>query len=265
VISLAPNITEILHAVGAGHTVVGVTDFCSYPADELADVPRIGAYLNPDVERMLSLRPDLVVLLPSQEGLRARLESSGIRTLTVANESLDEVLDSIEAIGAATGRGEEARALRRELEDDLEAVRSATAGREPIPTLVVIGRGSDDLAGIFAVGPGTFLDEMLRAAGGRNVFEDAATLYPQVPLEEVIQRAPGVIVEVVVPPSELETAAVVAAWRNLSTVPAVQDGRIHVLTDDYLLIPGPRAVRTARRLQPLLHPDLERPVAEGPP
>jgi len=262
VISLSPNITEILYAVDAGHTVVGVTDFCTYPPDELAGMARVGAYLNPDVERMLSLRPDLVILLPSQEGLKQRMESSGIRTLTVANESLQEVLDSIVAIGEATGHTDEARALQDELQADLDGVRQAIAGRQTVPTLVVIGRGSGDLAGIFAVGPGTFLDEMILAAGGRNVFADAATLYPQVPLEEVIQRAPQVIIEVVVPPSELEPQDVFAAWDGLSTIPAVQDRRIHVLTDDYLLIPGPRSVRTARRLQPLLHPDLD-PAAPG--
>ena len=264
VISLSPNITEVLFAVGAGQTVIGVTDFCTYPPDEVARVPRIGAYLNPDVERILSLRPDLVILLPSQEGLQQRLSSSGIRTLTVANESLEEVLASIDTIGEATGHADEAHALRQELQADLDSVRSAVADREPVPTLVVIGRGSDDLAGIFAVGPGTFLDETIRAAGGRNVLDDAVTLYPQVPLEEVIQRAPQVIVEVVVPPSELDPQAVVEAWDDLSAVPAVRDRRIHVLTDDYLLIPGPRAVRTARRLQPLLHPDLE-PRGEGEP
>ena len=262
VISLSPNITEILFAVGAGETVVGVTDFCAFPPDELAGVPRIGAYLNPDVERILSLRPDLVILLPSQEGMQQRLESSGIRTLTVANESLEEVLASIDAIGDVTGHADDAHALRDELQTELDGVRSVTADREPVPTLVVIGRGSDDLAGIFAVGPGTFLDELIRTAGGHNVLHDAATLYPQVPLEEVIQRSPHVIVEVVVPPSELDSQIVIAAWDDLSTIPAVRDGRIHVLTDDYLLIPGPRAVRTARRLQPLLHPAQD-PPSEG--
>ena len=262
VISLSPNMTEILFAVGAGQQVVGVTDFCTYPAGELTDMTRIGAYLNPDVERMFALQPDLVVLLPSQAGLRERLEAAHIPTLTVANESLDEVLDSIDALGKATGHDEEARQLRAELEADLDRVRQAAAGSEPTPTLVVIGRGSGDMAGIFGVGPGTFLDEVIRVAGGRNVLAKAVSLYPQVPLEEVIRLAPQVIIEVVVPPSALEPDQVIAAWNDLDSIPAVQDGRVHVLTEDHLLIPGPRAVRTAQQLHPLLHPE---PREEGSP
>jgi len=249
--------TEILFAVGAGDQVVGVTDFCNYPADGLAEMPRIGAYLNPDVERMLALQPDLVVLLPSQAALGERMKAAGVPTLTVANESLEEVLDSIGALGQATGHGEEAARLRAELEAELDTLRQDSAATEPTPTLVVIGRGSGDMAGIFAVGPGTFLDELIRVSGGHNVLAEAVSLYPQVPLEEVIRLAPQVIVEVVVPPSSLEPDQVIAAWNELDSIPAVRDGRVHVLTDDHLLIPGPRAVRTARQLYPLLHPAAE--------
>ncbi len=259
IVSLSPNVTETLFAVGAGEQVAAVTDFCTYPPEPLADMPRIGAYLNPDVERMLSLSPDLVVVLPSQSGTRERMEAAGIATLTVRNESLDEILTSIETLGEAAGRGEEGRALADELRGEMEAVQAQIAGREPVPTLVVIGRGGDDLTGIFGVGPGTFLDEVIRTAGGRNVLAEAPTLYPQVPLEEIIRLAPHVIVEVVVPPSQLEPDQVREAWGALSSIPAVKEDRIHVLTEDYLLIPGPRAVRSAQRLLPLLHPGMEAP------
>ncbi len=256
IISTAPGFTEILFAVGAGDQVVAVTDFCAHPPEGVADLPTIGAYLNPDIERMLGLRPDLVVLLPAQEGLRQRMEAAGIPTLTAANESHVELLASILAIGGAAGREDEARELHDGLVAELDAVRGAVQGRDPVPTLVVIGRGSGDLAGLLAVGSGTFLDELLRAAGGRNVMEEARGLYPQVPLEEVIHLAPQVIVDVAVPPSNLESSQVIGSWSHLTAIPAVRDGRVHVLTEDYLLIPGPRAIQTARLLQPLLYPDL---------
>ena len=264
VISLAPNITETLFAVGAGEQVVAVTDFCTYPPDELESMPRIGAYLNPDVERMLSLTPDLVILLPAQEDLRKRMESAGIGTLSVANESMDEVLSGIEDIGEATGHAEEGRQLSGELRGELDAARALVTDRATVPVLLAIGRGGDDLAGIFGVGPGTFLDEVIRAAGGRNVLAEAPSLYPQVPIEEVIRLAPAVIVEVVVPPWQVPPDEIAGAWSHLSSIPAVRDGRIHVLTDDYLLIPGPRAIRSARRLLPLLHPDAATPPTESP-
>jgi iron complex transport system substrate-binding protein len=257
IVSLSPNVTETLFAVGAGEQLAAVTDFCNYPPDPLADMPRIGAYLNPDIERMLFLSPDLVVVLPSQVGTRERMEATGIATLTVRNESLDEILASIETLGEATGHGDEGRALAAELRAEMDAVRAQVADRAPVSVLLVIGRGADDLTGIFGVGPGTFLDEVIRTAGGRNVLAEAPTLYPQVPLEEVIRLAPQVIVEVVVPPSQLEPGQVSQAWSSLSSIPAVKDGRIHVLTEDYLLIPGPRAVRSAKRLLPLLHPETE--------
>lgn len=256
IISTAPGFTEILFAVGAGDQVVAVTDFCAYPPEAVAALPTIGAYLNPDMERMLGLRPDLVVLLPAQEGLRQRMEAAGVRTLTAPNESHTELLASILAIGAAAGRDDEARQLHDDLVAELDSVRDAVQGRDPVPTLVVIGRGSGDLAGILAVGSGTFLDELLRAAGGRNVMEEARGLYPQVPLEEVIHLAPQVIVDVAVPPSNLEPERIIGSWSHLTSVPAVRDGRVHVLAQDYLLIPGPRAIQTARLLQPILHPGL---------
>ncbi|MDP7111634.1 MAG: ABC transporter substrate-binding protein, partial [Myxococcota bacterium] len=204
IVSLTPNVTETLFAVGAGDQLAAVTDFCNYPAEPLADMPRIGAYLNPDIERMLSLSPDLVVVLPAQVGVRERMEAAGIATLTVRNESLDEILASIETLGEATGHGEEGRTLTVELRAEMDAVRAQVANRPPVSVLMVIGRGGDDLTGIFGVGPGTFLDEVIRTAGGSNVLAEAPTLYPQVPLEEVIRLAPQVIVEVVVPPSQLE-------------------------------------------------------------
>ncbi len=255
IISTAPGFTEILFAVGAGEQVVAVTNFCTYPPEGVQGLPTIGAYLNPDVERMLSLRPDLVVVLPAMEGLRQRMEAAGIPTLTAANESHEELLASVIAIGEAAGREAEAAQLHAEMVAELDGIRAAVEGKEPVPTLVVIGRGSGDLAGIFAVGAGTFLDELLRAAGGRNVMEEARGLYPQVPLEEVIHLAPAVIVEVAVPPSNLQAHEVVEAWSHLTAIPAVRGGRVHVLTEDYMLIPGPRSIQTARLLQPLLHPD----------
>jgi iron complex transport system substrate-binding protein len=239
-----------------------VTDYCVYPPEAVAGLPRIGAYLNPDIERMLSLRPDLVVLIPTQDRVAQRMSGAGVATLQVRNERLDEVLESITTLGDATGHGDRGRLVRQDLEDGLAAVRASVAGRTPTPTLVVIGRGSGDMAGIFAVGPGAFLDEILTAAGGINVLDGALGLYPQVPLEEVLSLAPEVIIEVVVPPSLLQPAEIVDAWSSLSTVPAVRDGRVHVVTEDYLLIPGPRAVRTAERLAPLLHREL---AADGPP
>lgn len=255
IISTAPGFTEILFAVGAADQVIAITDFCTYPPEAVEGLPTIGAYLNPDVERMLGLRPDLVVLLPAMEGLRQRMEAAGIRTLTAANESHEELLASVIAIGAVSGHEEEAANLHQQMVAELEGVRTAVEGKDRVPTLVVIGRGSGDLAGIFAVGAGTFLDELLRAAGGRNVMEEARGLYPQVPLEEVIHLAPEVIVEVAVPPSNLAADEVMEAWSHLTAIPAVRDGRVHVLSEDYMLIPGPRSIQTARLLQPLLHPD----------
>ncbi len=255
IVSLVPAVTEMIFAIGGGGDVVGVSSYDAFPP-EVAALPKVGALIDPDFERILSLRPDLVILYGSQDELAARLERVHVPAFRYRHAGLADVTATIRAVGTRIGRADAAVALARRLEADIEAIRRATAGRRPPATLLVFGRESGTLRGIHASGGIGFLHDMLVVAGGRDVLDDVARESLQMSVEVVLARAPEVIVEVY--PSGGWTnerlARERAVWAGLPALPAVRTGRIHILADDRLLIPGPRVAAAIRMLAETLHP-----------
>ncbi|MBN1827133.1 MAG: ABC transporter substrate-binding protein [Candidatus Eisenbacteria bacterium] len=248
ILSLSPNLTEIVFRLGLGGRVVGVTDFCRYPP-EAAEKPKVGALLNPNLERMFALEPNLVLMLPAHGGLGEKLSSRGIRSLTVRNDTVEDVLDSIERIGGATGRADRAAALVDSIRGRMEAVRSAPPSIRR-RTMIVVSRAGRRIEDVFAVGPGTFLNELLFRAGGRNVFENALARYPEVSVEEILHKNPEVIIELRPDGTDQETERSLAraAWATLPGLKAAEEGRVYVLVGDHLLVPGPRMARIVEEL-----------------
>ncbi len=252
ILSLAPNITETLFALGAGAEVVGVTDFCRYP-EEAARKPRIGGLLNPDVERMFSLEPTLAIMLPAHAALAAKLERRGIATITLPNDTVDDVIGAIEAIGAATGREEAAGRLAGKIRGAVERARA----RKPVKewtVMIVVDRVAGSLTGFYVAGPGTYLDEVIRLNGGKNAFGDALGRYPSPGVEEVLHRNPEVIIELqpgrtIRPGEETER---LADWARLPGLDAAAAKRVFILTGDELLVPGPRVGRAIDEIGALL-------------
>jgi len=244
IVSLAPSLTETLFALGLGDRVVGVDDYSVWPAAARAK-ERIGGLFNPNLEKIVSLRPDLALLLPSEHDVAAKLRGLGVASLIVPVETLADVERSFVAIARRCGvapAGERLAASWR-----------AELAPRPVPgalaVMLSVGRQPGRLTGILAAARGTFLDELLVRLGAVNVFADAATRYPQVGLEEVVARAPRVILELRSDPAPPAlAAALVHDWRQLPTVPAVREGRIFVIAGDYVLVPGPRL--------PLLYRDM---------
>lgn len=239
IIALAPNLSETLFALGLGDRVVGVGDYSTWPL-EATLLPRLGGLYDANLERIVSLKPDLAVLLPSEKDLAAKLAPLGIETLTVSNESLGDVDRSFRVIAERCGVPEAGERLVGEW-------RAALTPR-PVPgkprVLLSVGRQEGRMADVLAAGPGTFFDELLRRLGGVNVFADAGVLYPQVGLEEIVARKPDVILELradEVPPEVAET--LVRDWSRLGQLPAVRSGRIHVIGGGHVVTPGPRLPR----------------------
>jgi iron complex transport system substrate-binding protein len=233
VVSLAPNITEILFAVGAGPQVVGVTDHCDHPAAATL-LPRVGGFINPSLERVVALAPDLV--LATADGNRAadveRLASMGTPVFVIDPRRIDDVLRSIATIGRLTGHGEEATRLVDSLAGRRRAV--AARRRDPAPSVLLLV-GIHPLVG---VGPGTFLDDLLREAGGRNALASSPVRYPLLSAESLLAAAPDVIVVDAVEAGDAgDLARSVPGWSDLA---AVRAGSVHLLRDDTLLRPGPR-------------------------
>jgi iron complex transport system substrate-binding protein len=245
----------MLFVVGAGPQVVAVSSYDREPA-EVARLPRVGALLDPDVERILSLRPDLVVVHASQADLRAQLGRAGIEVWPYVHGGLPDVTATLRAIGATTGHAARAGQIAGEMEDRLAAVRERVRGRTRPSVLLVFGREPGTLRNIYASGGVGFLHDLVETAGGRNTFADVRREAVQATSELVLARAPDIILEI--RPDALSAGAEAAerqAWQPLASVPAVRHGRIHLLAGSDLVVPGPRVARAAERVSRAIHPD----------
>lgn len=255
IISLVPALTEMLFAIGAGPQVVAVSSYDTYPP-EAATRPRVGALLDPDVERVLSLTPDLVAIYGSQSDLRRQLERATIPTYDYRHAGLPDILLTIRDLGRVTGHAAGAEAVATGIERELAAVRARVGTRAPLRTVLVFGRDPGALRNIYATGGTGFLHDMLLAAGGVNVFADLPQQAVQATTELLLTRAPDVIVEVREGPaySDVQVRRSVGDWSRLASVPAVTHGRVHVVSGEGLVVPGPRVAAAVARLARVLHP-----------
>ena len=258
IISLVPAVTEMLFAIDAGNDVVGVSSFDEYPA-EVATLPRVGALIDPDFERILTLRPTLVVVYESQTDLVARLERASIGMFSYRHSvggGLSEITDTMRKLGGRTGHANAADSLADRIDQELDDVRARVAGRARPATALVFGREPGTLRGIYVSGGVGFLHDLLTTAGGDDVFADVKRENLQASVETMLTRAPEVILE-------LRTAGSWSAdqlraegdvWKRLASLPAVRNDRVHMLTDPSLSIPGPRIAAAARAFAAALHP-----------
>lgn len=248
IVAIAPSAAELVWALGLGDRVVGVGDYVAWPPEARA-LPKLGGLLDPRLETVAALRPDLAVLLPSQRELGERLAALGVPVLEVPHESLADVERAAQAIATRAGVPDAGRRF-------VERWRRALAPA-PLPrgarVVVVVTREPGALGRPLVAGPRNYLDELVTRLGLRNVFADAPIAWPQVALEEVLGRRPDVIVEL---QARSPTAALAEAlrrdWRAVPQVPAVRDGRIVVLGGDHALVPGPRLPRLYRELRAAL-------------
>jgi iron complex transport system substrate-binding protein len=216
---------------------------------EVDRLPRVGALIDPDVERILSLRPDLVAIYGSQTDLATQLGRAGIRTFSYRHGGVQDVFASLRALGDALDRRPAADDVVRRVEGQLAAVRARTKTGTRPRVLLVFGREPLSLRGIYASGGVGFLHDLIGIAGGVNVFADIPRESVQVTTELILARAPEVIVEVRADPMPSEEVArEKAVWNNLSSVPAVRSGRVDILIGSELVVPGPRLGRAAERL-----------------
>jgi iron complex transport system substrate-binding protein len=257
IVSLVPALTEMLFALGAGPRVVAVSSYDEFPP-EVKSLPRVGALLDPDMERILALRPDLVVIYGSQTDLQSQFARAGIRVFNYRHAGLSGVFNTLKELGAAVGRSGDADRLAREIRERLDAIQARVRGRPRPRTLLVFERDPASLRGVYVSGGVGFLHDMLEIAGGVNVFADMARESVQPSVETMLARAPDVILEVrvkgLLAPADVAEAKRV--WGALASVPAVQHGRIQILHGDHLVVPGPRVVQGTEAFARALHPDV---------
>jgi ABC-type Fe3+-hydroxamate transport system substrate-binding protein len=254
IVSLTPALTEILFAVGAGDRVVGVTRFCNYPPEARA-LPKVGGYVNPSVEAVLALRPDLVVVSPGPGNRDAALavRRAGVRVEVVPAETLPESFSAIETIGEVCGRGAEARDLVAGLRARIETVRARVAALPKARALFVV-----QVDPIIAAGRDTLPSQLVAEAGGDNVIE--APRYPRLGVESVAAANPDVILQSRMDVTAPDAHTEMLFWKRWPSIPAVAAGRVVVLPDDVALRPGPRVADAVEELAGILHPDAAGPV-----
>jgi len=255
IISLVPNVTEILFAIGAGPQVVAVSNYDVEPP-EVRSLPTVGALVDPDTEKIISLRPDLVITYGSQTDLQEQLKRASIPWFDYRHAGLDHIMVTMRALGARTGHVEQAEKAARGLEAGINAVRMRIAGKPRPRTLLVFGREPGSLRNIYASAGRGFLHDMLVVAGGEDVLDDVDKESAQVSTEMILARKPDVILELNAATrlNEADLKAVTDPWMTLSSVPAVRNKRVIVLNGPGLTVPGPRVVDGIQKMANALHP-----------
>lgn len=259
IISTTPSVTEILFALGLGPRVVGVTTFCRYP-EEARRLPKIGTFLDPSMETILGLRPDLVIVQKNPVRLTERLRAVGLRVIEVDPESMEGVHQTIAEFARTVGIEKQGRELSARIRSGIEKVKRVTAKLPRRRVVFFVGRTPGTLDGLIAAAKGSYLTELLADAGGENIFEDSPAAYPKVSLEELLARDPEVILDMgdstlTGAITEEHKREVIRLWDRYQTLSAVRNHRVYPVADDRFVIPGPRMVEALRIFAKLLHPE----------
>jgi iron complex transport system substrate-binding protein len=253
IISIIPATTEMLFAMGAGNRVIAIGTYDRYPP-EAQKLPRVGALIDPNIEQILQMRPDLVVVYATQTELKRRLDRAHIPYYSYVHRGLADIAQTIRTLAMRVGEDAGGEALASRIERQLADIRRRVASQPRPRTLLVFGREPGSLRNIDASGGDGFLHDMLDAAGGTDVLADIHRQSVQMSTEMVLARAPDVIVEFRYAREDANTD--MSAWNRLSAVPAVKNHRVILLTGEEFVVPGPRVAQATQRLAAALHPQV---------
>ena len=251
IVSIGPSITEFLFALGAGPRVVGVDDFSDEPA-AANQVEKVGG-IKVNLEKVVSLRPDLVLSVKFSDGTIERLAGAGLMVLVVDPQTIGDVARTAILLGRAVGSDGEAMA--RDIQKRVDDVRSKTSTAATKPRVYHEIDASDPTK-IFTVGPGSYIQDLIEIAGGQNIAARASSAYPQLSAEEILRSDPEIIVLAAADYSaKPEQVAARAGWSALS---AVKNSRIVTIAPNLINRPGPRVGEAAEAYARLVRPDLYR-------
>jgi iron complex transport system substrate-binding protein len=248
IVSLAPNLTEIVFAVGAGNRLVGRTRYCDYPAEAKA-VAEIGDTMTPSIERIIALKPQVVLVSTASqlETFTRQLNDQHIAVYVTNPQSLDDVFRSIQSLGEMFGESARAATLVAELTRRAEAVNSATKQTKPVKVFYQVS-GSP----LYTIGHDAYLTDLVRRAGGISVTADVATAFPRFSDEAALAARPEAII---LPTGGSMGAANSTVSAALKNSPAVLSNRVYKINDDHLSRPGPRLVDGLEEMARALHPE----------
>ena len=248
IVALVPSVTDLILALGESDRLVARTRYDTDP--RLAALPAVGGGLDPNIETIIGLRPDLVIAWPgADQPLIGHLETAGITVYAAGSQSLVDQQRHTRQIGQLLGVARRADSLLAKLDSSFAALATSLAGVTVVSALYVAWHDPP-----MTTGPGTFVDSIISVAGGRNVFDDATSEWPQVNMEEILTRDPDVLI---LPVSVTSDSGAVAwvhrtpGWRDLR---AVRTGKVLLVDSELFSRPGPRIIEAAMQLAELLHP-----------
>ncbi|MDR7855709.1 cobalamin-binding protein [Tissierella sp.] len=252
IVSLAPNNTEVLFALGLGDKVIGVTSYCDYPA-EAATKEIIGDYSGNNLEKIVELNPDLVLVYGAGKEEEVKiLKDAGIKVLGFMPENIDAVIKDIETVGKATGKSKEAADLIEAMNQKKNDILDKVKGQEELKVFYEIWHDP-----LMAAGKGSFMDELITLAGGKNIANDAEGAYPQYDLEQLVERDPEVYLTAQdMPDKTVESIKSRVGYENIS---AIKNDRVYLFEGNEANVvsrPGPRIIDALEIVAKAIHPEL---------
>lgn len=254
VASLVPAATDLILGMGAGAHLVAVSNWDA-PRDDIQTLPRVGDYRSIDWEKLGALKPDVMIVQFREDkmpaGLRERADELHVKLVNVKNNRLDDLYATIRQLGDAINEPSKAKDAESKLKAQLDSVRARVAGKPPVSTLITRAEPSSALA---CVGGGNYLDEILQIAGGKNVLEGGDNSYPTIDRERLLQLDPKAVLALLPGSSPQVVEQTRAFWTGVPEISAVRDGRVYVLTEPELLLPGLSVGKVAELFAAKLHP-----------
>lgn len=259
IISLSPSTTETLFALGLGNKVVGRTRFCNYPP-EAKLIKEVGGYVDPNYEAMVSLNPDLVILLPEQEKVKEYLTDLRINYLEVNNKTVSNILSTIKTISDTCSAVAEGKEILRNISSTIKKIKDKTKNSSKPKVIISIGRTPEtkSVKDVYIAGKNTFYDELISLAGGINAFEDTGAAYPMLSAEGLIHLNPQIIIDFIpdINTSSVTKESILKDWESINSVDAVKKKQVKIFSSDYIVIPGPRFILLLKDLAKAIHPEV---------
>ena len=258
IVSLSPNVTEMLYGISAFGQVVGISDYCTYPPG-VNKLPSVGGWQNPDMEKLAALRPDLVILDNGQAlFVEEDFKKLGLRVMVVADHTVEEVYAAMAALGRATGHAQEAARLVASTRAELLRISQKTAALPKLKVILIVEHTPGTLRDLYTATSGSFLAELVMLAGGRNVAPPAgrgSQGYGKLSKEDLLAIDPDVILDFTHGIKSRFSGDPLEAWGEMAELKAVRTHRVQSVNEDFVPHASQRMVQTAELFARLIHPE----------
>jgi len=248
IVALSPAINEIIFALGEGESIVGNTDYSSYP-DAAKNIEKIGGYFSPNLEKIVALKPTMVIMQDNNIKLANQLDALGIKSMVVKIQKVDDIVESIKKIGAFFNQKAKAKSIIKDIDEGIESLKDIVTDQK---ILIVFGTHSDLNREIFVSGQNLYFNDLIEYSGNTNAFYSTIKGQPILNLEKVITLNPDIVIIIAPKVSkEIKKESLLAQWQKLP-FNASQNRNIYLLDSDYVGIPSDRIIYLLRDFKEVL-------------